>query len=147
MLYHNVHTILSNHTLRIVLSTYILNVLHIVRSPPIANGSVRQANLTEMMSMERREWFKRRKQTEASLAGKQRTSMSKMTPHLILQTRNAYFAQRDGLKDKLDQARRNREIIAQTETWHIDMHTTTFFMKIQDISYCKAGRICVMVEA
>ena len=120
MLYHNVHTILSNHILRIVLPTYILNVLHIVRSPPIANGSVRQANLTGMMSMERREWFKRRKQTEASSAGKQRTSMSKMNPHLILQTRNAYFAQRDGLKDKLDQARRNREIIgARSKFWGV----------------------------
>ena len=111
-----------------------------VRSPPIGNGSVRQANLTVMMTMERREWFKRRKQTEASFAGKQRTSMRKTNPHLILQTRNAYFAQRDWLKDKLDQARRNREIIAWTETWHVDMHTTIFFMKIQDISYCKAGR-------
>ena len=76
----------------------------IVRSPPIANGSVRQANLTVVMSMERREWFKMRKQNEASFAGKQRTSMSKMNPQLIRQTRNAYFAQRDGLKDKLDQA-------------------------------------------
>ena len=40
------YNILSNHTLCIVLPTYILNVLHIVRSPPIANGSVRQASLT-----------------------------------------------------------------------------------------------------
>ena len=64
-----------------------------------------------------------------------------MNPRLILQTRNAYFAQRHVLKDKLDQARRNREIIAWTETWPVGMHTTIFFMKIQDISYCKAGRI------
>ena len=45
MLYHNVHTILSNHILRIVLPTYILNVLHVVRSPPIANGSVKASKL------------------------------------------------------------------------------------------------------
>ena len=44
MLCHNVHTILSNHILRIVLPTYILNVLHIVRSLPIANGSVIKAS-------------------------------------------------------------------------------------------------------
>ena len=37
-------------------------------------------------------------------------------------------------------ASQKKQIIAWTETRHVDMHTTIFFMKIQDISYCKAGR-------
>ena len=64
------YSLIQSYTTYCSAHIYILNVLHIVRSPPIANGSVRQANLTVMMSMERREWFKRRRQTEASLAGK-----------------------------------------------------------------------------
>ena len=110
------HTVLSNHILRIVLPTYISNVFHIVRSPPIANGSVRQANSIVMKSMGRHEWFKNRKQTEVSLAEKLQMSMSKMNSYLVLQTRNAYSAQRDGSKDTLDEARRNGEITAWKET-------------------------------
>ena len=90
--------------------------MHIVHSLPIANGSVRQANSMVMKSMGRHEWFKKRKQTEASLAEKQQMSMSKINSYLILQTRNAYSAQRDGSKDTLDEARRNGDITASKET-------------------------------
>ena len=60
-------------------------------------------------------------------------SMSKMNSHLILQTRNAYSTQRDGPKDKSDQAKRNGEITSWEETWEVDKRKTTVIMKIQHI--------------